>query len=77
MEKLTQKGKITVISKLTCPFCWKTKFTLWKRGLKYQNYTMRWNKQLDEQTIQQLKQETNHNTFPFIFLGKEFIGGND
>ena len=60
-----------VFGKNNCVYCTKTKETLIKQKL---NFDIK-NIDSEQETIDNLKKTTNHNTFPFIFHKDNFIGG--
>ena len=68
-------NKVMVFSKSYCPFCNQTKDLLKNKGIEY--HAIELDQMSDGTTIQNaLKQMTNQNTVPNIFINGEHLGGN-
>ncbi len=59
-----------IFSKNNCIYCTKTKETLSKQQIQFNNFEIE-----SQQEILELKKKTNQSTFPFIYHKNNFIGG--
>ena len=73
MNYITSKG-YCIVSKNNCRYC-----TIVKQYLSdnFNDYCEVDASELREEDIDDLKEKTNHRTYPFIFLDGKFIGGHN
>jgi glutaredoxin 3 len=67
---------VRIISKDECKYCRMAKELMQEKGIPYQD--TKWDK-ADEDYIEKrdamIEKTNGHNTFPWIFVGEEFVGG--
>lgn len=70
-------GKILIYSKDSCKFCTKSKTLLSEKNIPYEEVKLNPDeKSVYEKKRNQLIEMTNgHKTFPWVFVGDEFVGG--
>ena len=73
-KTLIKPGQVTMFSKSSCPFCKKSKSILDKNAIAYKAHEtdVEWT----EDDIEALKTETDHRSFPNIWIGEKKLGGN-
>lgn len=64
---------VQIYIKPTCPYCMRAKQLLTEKGVAFEEINV--NQQPEVYTA--LKQRTNHQTVPQIFIDEQFIGGCD
>lgn len=73
VNEIAQKNdyRVTIYSKKACSFCNKAKELLHKKWVSYKEIDITENQKLYDQ----LYNETNQSTVPYIFINEKFIGG--
>lgn len=71
MNRINENG-FFIISKKNCSFCSKAEDLLIDNGLDYKKID---NSEFIDDEIDEIKQATKHNTYPFVFLDRNFRGG--
>ncbi len=66
-------SKIEIYTKGYCPFCQKTKATLQKLGLAYEEYEITGNDKLRTEMVERSQRKT----VPQVFIDDQHIGGSD
>jgi glutaredoxin 3 len=66
-------SKIEIYSKGYCPYCTRTKATLNKLGLAYEEYEVTENAKL----ASEMQQRSGRRTVPQVFINDQHIGGSD
>lgn len=66
---------VVVYSKPACKFCTLAKEFLKQNSIPYQEVFLDPKTEEYHDTVEELLEKTNHTTFPFIFVGKHFVGG--
>ena len=76
MNSVLENNKVTVLDMSYCPYCQATKRTLAQNGVSAYVITL---DQLPggDASKQWCNTQFKHRTYPKVFFGKEFIGGND
>lgn len=68
--------KVELYTKSYCPFCKKSLAIFDSLGVKYENFVID-EEPNGEEEYSKLKEKTEHNTVPQIFINDKFIGGCD
>jgi glutaredoxin 3 len=74
METKADK-KIIIYSKPECPFCDKAKLFFEELSLPYEYIMLDPSSADYEARRDELKASTCHRSFPFVYIGDEFVGG--
>ena len=59
-----------------CPFCIRAKNILKKENIPFDSFEIDQG-EISSELKNEFQKKTNHYTFPSIFFGNQFIGGND
>ena len=65
--------KVTIYSTMYCPYCTRVKQLFDKKGVAFEEVDLSTN----FEELEALKERTNWQTVPQVFVGEEFIGGFD
>jgi glutaredoxin 3 len=65
---------IEIYTKTFCPYCWRAKALLEKKGVQYREISVDYGGELREQMIERAKGRT---TVPQIFIREHHVGGCD
>lgn len=68
-------SSVVIYSKTVCKFCVMAKEFFQQHGVPYQEIVLDPSSDAYEDQVSELLERTNHTSFPFIFVGAEFIGG--
>ena len=73
-RSLVKPGQVTMFSKSTCPYCKNSKSILDKNAVEYKAHEtdIDWSKE----DVTTLKTESEHKSFPNIWIGEKKLGGN-
>ena len=73
-RSLVKPGQVTMFSKSTCPFCMNSKSILDKNAIEFKAHEtdLEWS----SEDIQALKTESEHKSFPNIWIGEKKLGDN-
>eukprot|EP00924_Labyrinthula_sp_SR-Ha-C_P010965 maker-scaffold_33-snap-gene-1.47-mRNA-1 protein AED:0.02 eAED:0.02 QI:159/1/1/1/1/1/3/105/102 len=66
---------VKIITKDGCPYCIKAKTFLDDKGINFETEKLDKNDEGYVSRRDELIEATNHKTFPWVFVGKHFIGG--
>lgn len=70
----TMMSKIEIYTKFTCPFCYRAKSLLDKKGATYEEYEISMGGAKREEMIERANGRT---TVPQVFINGQHIGGSD
>lgn len=73
--RIDTKNKVVVVSRDACIYCKKAKEFLKNKDIPFEEHHMDPDDDDYFEKRDELVATTNHNTFPFIFVGDAFVGG--
>ncbi len=65
---------VEIYTKMTCPYCWRAKSLLTKKGIEFTEIAVDWGRELRATMIERSGGRT---TVPQIFIGDRHVGGCD